>query len=188
EWAKWLPHLLDPEQSDGPVAARRIAPSAAQLARLLGPELRRRASYAAEVRRGLAGRDALAMNSRLLVVVDGHGEDAVDLPRPDDAVGLREMGVTVVHLLGRRVQEPDHVNVRLTVDGTDVVVEDLRGAETVESHGTVDEVGVDFAEGLARMIAPLRQSAESLADAPLAGPVEFAAMLGIRDVAALDLD
>ncbi|MGW7595558.1 type VII secretion protein EccC, partial [Streptomyces rubiginosohelvolus] len=97
EWAKWLPHLLDPEQSDGPVAARRIAPSAAQLARLLGPELRRRASYAAEVRRGLAGRDALAMNSRLLVVVDGHGEDAVDLPRPDDAVGLREMGVTVVH-------------------------------------------------------------------------------------------
>ncbi|MGW1125159.1 type VII secretion protein EccCa [Streptomyces sp. NPDC002526] len=188
EWAKWLPHLLDPEQSDGPVAARRIAPSAAQLARLLGPELRRRASYAAEVRRGLAGRDALAMNSRLLVVVDGHGEDAVDLPRPDDAVGLREMGVTVVHLLDRRVQEPDHVNVRLTVDGTDVVVEDLRAAETVASHGTVDEVGVPFAEGLARMIAPLRLSAESLADAPLAGPVEFAAMLGIQDVAALDLD
>ncbi|WP_330238843.1 type VII secretion protein EccCa [Streptomyces sp. NBC_00525] len=188
EWTKWLPHLLDPEQSDGPVAARRIAPSAPQLARLLGPELRRRASYAAEVRRGLAGRDALAMNSRLLVVSDGHGEDAVELPRPDDAVGLREMGVTVIHLLERRVQEPDHVGVRLTVDGTDVVVEDLRGTESVESHGTVDEVGVPFAEGLARMLAPLRLSAESLVDAPLAGPVEFAAMLGIQDVAALDLD
>ncbi|PZT75190.1 MULTISPECIES: type VII secretion protein EccCa [unclassified Streptomyces] len=188
EWTKWLPHLLDPEQSDGPVAARRIAPSAPQLARLLGPELRRRASYAAEVRRGLAGRDALAMNSRLLVIGDGHGEDAVELPRPDDAVGLREMGVTVIHLLERRVQEPDHVGVRLTVDGTDVVVEDLRGTESVESHGTVDEVGVPFAEGLARMLAPLRLSAESLVDAPLAGPVEFAAMLGIQDVAALDLD
>ncbi|NDZ73633.1 hypothetical protein G3I36_21805, partial [Streptomyces sp. SID10362] len=65
EWAKWLPHLLDTEQFDGPVAARRIAPSAQQLARQLGPELRRRASYAAEVRRGLAGKDALSMNSRL---------------------------------------------------------------------------------------------------------------------------
>ncbi|MFI9192545.1 type VII secretion protein EccCa [Streptomyces californicus] len=188
EWAKWLPHLLDTEQFDGPVAARRIAPSAQQLARQLGPELRRRASYAAEVRRGLAGKDALSMSSRLLVVTDGHGDDAVDLPRPDDAVGLREMGVTVLHLVERRVQEPGHVSVRITVDGTDVAVEDLRTTEPVEAHGTVDDAGVPFAEGLARMLAPLRLSAESLVDAPLSGPVEFAAMLGIDDVARLDLD
>ncbi|NUV69568.1 type VII secretion protein EccCa [Streptomyces sp. CAI-121] len=188
EWAKWLPHLLDTEQFDGPVAARRIAPSAPQLARQIGAELRRRASYAAEVRRGLAGRDALSMNSRLLVVTDGHGEDAVDLPRPDDAVGLREMGVTVLHLLEQRVQEPGHVSVRITVDGADVTIEDLRTPEPVEAHGTVDEAGIPFAEGLARMLAPLRLSAESLGDAPLSGPVEFAAMLGIDDVARLDLD
>ncbi|MFI8354365.1 type VII secretion protein EccCa [Streptomyces cyaneofuscatus] len=188
EWAKWLPHLLDTEQFDGPVAARRIAPSAPQLARQLGPELRRRASYAAEVRRGLAGRDALSMNSRLLVVTDGHGEDAVDLPRPDDAVSLSEMGVTVLHLLEQRVQEPGQVSVRITVDGTDVAIEDLRAPEPLEAHGTVDEAGIPFAEGLARMLAPLRLSAESLADAPLSGPVEFAAMLGIDDVARLDLD
>ncbi|MEU0377063.1 type VII secretion protein EccCa [Streptomyces cyaneofuscatus] len=188
EWAKWLPHLLDTEQFDGPVAARRIAPSAPQLARQLGPELRRRASYAAEVRRGLAGRDALSMNSRLLVVTDGHGEDAVDLPRPDDAVGLSEMGVTVLHLLEQRVQEPGQVSVRITVDGTDVAIEDLGAPEPLEAHGTVDEAGIPFAEGLARMLAPLRLSAESLADAPLSGPVEFAAMLGIDDVARLDLD
>ncbi|MFD3647625.1 type VII secretion protein EccCa [Streptomyces cyaneofuscatus] len=188
EWAKWLPHLLDTEQFDGPVAARRIAPSAPQLARQLGPELRRRASYAAEVRRGLAGRDALSLNSRLLVVTDGHGEDAVDLPRPDDAVGLSEMGVTVLHLLEQRVQEPGQVSVRITVDGTDVAIEDLRAPEPLEAHGAVDEAGIPFAEGLARMFAPLRLSAESLADAPLSGPVEFAAMLGIDDVARLDLD
>ncbi|MFE6769828.1 type VII secretion protein EccCa [Streptomyces fimicarius] len=188
EWAKWLPHLLDTEQFDGPVAARRIAPSAPQLARQIGAELRRRASYAAEVRRGLAGRDALSMNSRLLVVTDGHGEDAVDLPRPDDAVGLREMGVTVLHLLERRVQEPGQVSVRITVDSTDVTIEDLRTPEPVVAQGTVDEAGIPFAEGLARMLAPLRLSAESLVDAPLSGPVEFAAMLGIDDVARLDLD
>ncbi|MFI1282456.1 type VII secretion protein EccCa [Streptomyces sp. NPDC020858] len=187
EWAKWMPHLLDTEQLDGPVAARRIAPSAAQLARQIGPELRRRASYAAEVRRGLSGRDALTMSSRLLVVTDGHGEDAVDLPRPDDAVGLREMGVTVLHLLEQRIQEPGHVGVRITVDGDQVLIEDLREEQPISAHGIVDEVGIPFAEGLARMLAPLRLSAESLIDAPLSGPVDFADLLGIDDVARLDL-
>ncbi|MFF4606110.1 type VII secretion protein EccCa [Streptomyces sp. NPDC001339] len=187
EWAKWMPHMLDGEQFDGPVAARRIAPSTPQLARQLGPELRRRASYAAEVRRGLSGKDALSMTSRLLVVADGHGQDAVDLPRPDEAVGLRDMGVTVVHLLEQRVEEPGDVSVRITVDGDQVVIEDLRGQEPVSAHGTVDEVSIPFADGLARMLAPLRLSAESLADAPLTGPVDFADLLGIGDVAHLDL-
>ncbi|MCK7626958.1 type VII secretion protein EccCa [Streptomyces sp. RS10V-4] len=187
EWAKWLPHLLDAEQFDGPVAARRIAPSTLQLARQLGPELGRRASYAAEVRRGLSGGDALAMTSRLVVVADGHGEDAVDLPRPDEAVGLREMGVTVVHLVEQRVQEPGQVSVRITVDDDQVLIEDLREREPVTAHGTVDEVSIPFAEGLARMLAPLRLSAESLADAPLTGPVDFAGLLGIDDVAHLDV-
>ncbi|MEU5092417.1 type VII secretion protein EccCa [Streptomyces sp. NPDC021356] len=188
EWAKWLPHLLDTEQFDGPVAARRIAPSLPQLARQTGAELRRRASYAAEVRRGLSGPDALAMTSRLLVVADGHGEDAVELPRPDDAVGLRDMGVTVLHLLDERVQEPGSVGVRITVEADRILIEDLREAEPVSAHGTVDEVGVPFAEGLARMLAPLRLSAESMVDAPLTGPVDFAELLGIDDVAHLDLD
>ncbi|MFE6739143.1 type VII secretion protein EccCa [Streptomyces tubercidicus] len=187
EWAKWMPHLLDTEQYDGPVAARRIAPSAPQLARQLGPELRRRASYAAEVRRGLSGNDALSMTSRLLVVADGHGEDAVDLPRPDEAVSLREMGVTVLHLLEQRVQEPGQVGVRITVDGDQVFIEDLRGPEPVGAHGTVDEVSLPFAEGLARMLAPLRLSAESLVDAPLTGPVAFADLLGIDHMARLDV-
>ncbi|MFJ8676368.1 type VII secretion protein EccCa [Streptomyces sp. NPDC093589] len=187
EWAKWLPHLLDTEQFDGPVAARRIAPSVPQLARQLSPELRRRASYAAEVRRGLSGKDALSMTSRLLVVADGHGTDAVDLPRPDEAVGLREMGVTVLHLLEQRVQEPGHVAVRITVDGDRVVIEDLREQQPISAHGTVDEVSIPFADGLARMLAPLRLSAESLVDAPLSGPVDFADLLGIDDMAQLDI-
>ena len=187
EWAKWMPHLLDPDQLDGPVAARRIAPSPPQLAQQIGAELRRRASYAAEVRRGLSDKDTLIMTSRLVVVSDGHGEDAVDLPRPDDAVGLRNMGVTVLHLLQERVQEPGHVSVRITVDGDRVVIEDLREPEPIHAHGTVDEVGIPFAEGLARMIAPMRLSAESLVDAPLSGPVDFAGLLGIDDVADLDL-
>ena len=84
------------------------------------------------------------------------------------------MGVTVLHLLEQRVQEPGHVGVRITVDGDQVLIEDLREQEPVSAHGTVDEAGLPFAEGLARMLAPLRLSAESLVDAPLSGPVDFA--------------
>ncbi|MEV5242091.1 type VII secretion protein EccCb [Streptomyces cinnamoneus] len=186
-WFKWLPHTLAPDEHDGPVSARRIAPALAPLARLMSRDLRARASYAAEVRRGLSGKDALEMAGRLLVVSDEYGEDAPELPRPDEAVGLREMGVTVLHLVAERVQEPGHVSLRITVDGDRVHIEDLRPAEPLTSEGTADRATAAGAEGLARLLAPLRLSAESLVDAPLSGPVDFAELLGIGDPAALDV-
>ncbi|MFF9058389.1 type VII secretion protein EccCa [Streptomyces sp. NPDC014882] len=213
EWAKWLPHVLDPRAHDGPVAARRIAPDLGQLAGLLRHELGRRSGYAAEVRRGLADRSALRLADRLLVVVDAHGEPAAELPRPDAAVGLPDMGVTVVHLLQEQVHEPDEVSVRLTVRGERVVVEDLRGSAAAggsapattatpaaggaaggtspavaAAEGAVDPVTAAGAEGIARLLAPLRLSPESAAEgSPVAGPVDFPALLGIADPAGLDL-
>ncbi|TGA85921.1 type VII secretion protein EccCa, partial [Streptomyces sp. MZ04] len=189
EWAKWLPHVLDAQQDDGPVAARRIAPSIEQLARQCAPDLRRRSSYAAEVRRGLSDKNALRMNDRLLVVSDCHGRTATELPRPDTAVDLTGMGVTVLHLLEQQVHEPDQVSVRITVDGDHVTVQDLRLPDTAVAAGTSDEVGIAGAEGLARMLAPLRLSAESAAEGtPISGPVDFPTLLGIDDPAALDLN
>ncbi|MET8177753.1 type VII secretion protein EccCa [Streptomyces sp. NPDC005336] len=186
-WLKWLPHILDPEERDGPVAARRIAPDLVQLARLLGHDLRRRAAYAAEVRRGLSGKDALGLTGRLLVISDAYGEEAGELPRPDEAVAAHDMGVTVLHLVAERVAEPGEVSVRITVHDDEVTVEDLRGERPVTAHGTIDDVTAAGAEGLVRMLAPLRLSAESLGDAPLSGPVDFAELLGIEDPGAMDL-
>jgi S-DNA-T family DNA segregation ATPase FtsK/SpoIIIE len=186
-WAKWLPHILDPQTYDGPVAARRIAPHLAELARLCAPDLRQRAAYAAEVRRGLSGRtkDALRLTSRLLMVSDSYGTPAGELPRPDSAIGLPEMGVTVLHLLQQQVHEPDQVAVRITVDGDRIVMDDLRGNT---AQGTVDAVTTAGAEGIARMLAPLRLSAESAAEGtPVSGPVDFPALLGVDDPADLDL-
>ncbi|QKW06201.1 type VII secretion protein EccCb [Streptomyces sp. NA04227] len=184
EWVKWLPHVLDAQEQDGPVPARRIATGLPDLARRFGAELRRRASYAAEVRRGLSGRDALKLTDRLLVVSDEYGGNAVELPRPDSAVGLSDMGVTVLHLLSEQVQEPDHVSVRITVDENRVTVQDLRDANAVAVHGTLDTLSPAGAEGLARILAPLRLSAESAAEgAPVSGPVDFPALLGIDDPA-----
>ncbi|MER6997085.1 type VII secretion protein EccCb [Streptomyces sp. NPDC000410] len=192
-WAKWLPHVRDHEEH----AALRIAPGMPQLGKLLWRDLRRRASYAAEVRRGLSSREALRMTERLLVVSDAYGETATELPRPDEAVSPADMGVTVLHLLEDRLHEPDQVNVRITVSGDHVTVEDVRapeapgapeGAEAPAAHGTLDALTVPGAEGLARMLAPLRLSAESLAEGtPVSGPVDFAHLLGLDDPADLDL-
>ncbi|MEU7420643.1 type VII secretion protein EccCb [Streptomyces antibioticus] len=189
-WAKWLPHVLDTQVYDGAVAARRIAPDPAELSRLCAPELRRRAGYAAEVRRGLSGRgaDALRLMSRMLVISDTYGDTAAELPRPDSAIGLPDMGVTVLHLLQRQVHEPDQVGVRITVHGDRIVVDDLRTPNAPPAHGISDPVTVPGAEGIARMLAPLRLSAESAAEGtPVSGPVGFPALLGIDDPAALDL-
>ncbi|MFR9789783.1 type VII secretion protein EccCa [Streptomyces sp. MB22_4] len=187
EWVKWLPHILDPHTHDGALAARRIAPGMAQLAQVIGMDLGRRASYAAEVRRGLSDKKALALTDRLLVLSDAHGENAVDLPRPDAAVALDDMSVTVLHLLAEQVHEPDHVSVRITVDGDEVTVEDLRGEQAVRTDGVVDRTGLPEAEALARALAPLRLSAESAAEGtPVSGPVDFPQLLGIDDMAALD--
>ncbi|MET9757597.1 type VII secretion protein EccCa [Streptomyces sp. NPDC006372] len=186
-WTKWLPHVLDPQTYHGPVAARRIAPGLAELARLCGSDLRQRAAYAAEVRRGLSGRtkEALRLASRMLVISDSYGGNAAELPRPDSAIGLPDMGVTVLHLLQQQVHEPDQISVRITVDGDQITVDDLRGNT---GRGTVDAVTTAGAEGIARMLAPLRLSAESVAEGtPVSGPVDFPALLGIDDPADLDL-
>jgi S-DNA-T family DNA segregation ATPase FtsK/SpoIIIE len=186
EWTKWLPHVLDPTGRDG-APARRIAPGLIPLAEVIGSDLGRRASYAAEVRRGLSDRKALGLTDRLLVLSDEYGENAVDLPRPDAAVALDDMGVTVLHLLAEQVHEPDHVSVRITVDGDQVTVEDLRGQQVVRTQGTYDRTSPAEAEGLARALAPLRLSAESATEGtPVAGPVDFPQLLGIDDMAALD--
>ncbi|MFJ2958553.1 type VII secretion protein EccCb [Streptomyces sp. NPDC087270] len=225
EWAKWLPHVLEPDEEDGPVPARRIAPSPEQLAKVLRRDLVRRASYTAELRRGLSDQDALRRTARLLVFSDEYGGPAVELPRPDMAVALRDMGVTVVHLLAEHLHEPDEVTVRITVDGDHLSVRDLRapgadgpGAESAASaavpgagnaggtggaggsaggraeeaggavEGTADPVTVAGAEGIARLLAPLRLSEESVDDGtPISGAVDFPALLGVADPAALDL-
>jgi DNA segregation ATPase FtsK/SpoIIIE, S-DNA-T family len=195
-WAKWLPHVLDPERRDGPTEARRIAPGLDQLARALAADLGARATYAAEARRGIDARQALALAPRLLVVHDAGGDVAKELPLPDQAVAAPDMGVTVVHLVSDRLHEPEEVAARVTVDGQRVTVEIQQGAHpdlapsgarsTVT--GTLDEVAPPLAEGLARMLAPLRLSPESVVeDNPHAGPVSLPGMLGIDDPAALDL-
>jgi DNA segregation ATPase FtsK/SpoIIIE, S-DNA-T family len=201
-WTKWLPHVVDPERRDGQTEARRIAPGLDRLARALADDLGARATYAAEARRGLDARQALALAPRLLVVNDADGGVASELPLPDQAVSAPDMGVTVLHLVTDRLHEPEEVALRVTVEGRrggpgdrrgsppvgrQVTVEDLRGARATAVGGVLDEVAPPLAEGLARMLAPLRLSPESVVtDNPHAGPVGLPGLLGIEDPTALD--
>lgn len=185
-WLDAVPHLVDERLRDGPVPARRVAPDLGRLARVLGGDLVDRAQAAAQARRGGGTGDASAYGPRLLVVTDEHGEVARELPTLDAALGPAALGITVVHLLADRRDEPSEASVRLTVDeaGT-VLVEDLRDEETPAVRATVDDVPVPLAQGLVRTLAPLRLTAAASADDGPGGPAGVADLLGVEDVTAV---
>lgn len=188
-WLKWLPQVLDPQRRDNGVAARLIAPTPAKLGTLLADELRSRTDFAAEVRRGMGKREAYRMMRRLLVVHDTHGGVAHELVRPDEAVAPADLGVTVVHLVADQVDEPGDVSIRLTVSGDQVRVEDLRASTPAGFSGTVDDVPAATLDGLARMLAPLRLSAESIEEtAAEGGSVDFTTLMGVPDPGSMEVD
>lgn len=201
-WLGALPHLVDDALFDGPAAARRVAPDLAHLVRLVGPDLVDRAQAAARSQRGGAG--TAVLGPRLLVLADEHGGVAGALPLPDVAVGAAELGVTVVHVLADRLDEPSDVAVRVTVDAAGaVVVEDLRGdgpgargrdrasdrAGDGEDAvtGTLDDVPATLAVGLARALAPLRLSTTEVGEDATGSAVGITDLLGVADVRAIDL-
>ncbi|GAA3732150.1 type VII secretion protein EccC [Salinactinospora qingdaonensis] len=184
EWLKWLPQVLDQQRRDGGVNARLIAPTPAQLGALLADELRHRTDFAAEVRRGMGRREAYRKMRRMVVIHDTHGEVATELVRPDEDVDPAALGVTVLHLVADQLAEPGDVSVRITVSGDQVQVVDLRADEPRALTGTVDDVPAATLSGLARMLAPLRLSPESIEEtAAEGGSVDFPTMLGVPDPA-----
>lgn len=187
-WLLWLPQVLDPQRREAGVAARLIAPTPRDLGVLLSDELRARSDFASEVRRGMGRREAYQMLRRLLVIHDTHGEVATELVRPDHTVDPAALGVTVLHLVSRQIDEPGDVNLRVTVKGEEVVVEDLRPTDPVITSGTLDDVSPATLTGLARMLAPLRLSPESVEEtAQEGGRVDFPAMMGVRDPGNMDV-
>ena len=188
QWMNWLPHVVDQDRREGPVPFRRIAETPQELTGLLADDLGARVRWASESRRGsVAFEDRSRLTKRLLVLHDTYGDVAVEVrPQADDTLVPGELGVTVLHLVADRVQEPSSVTMRITVFGDEVRVEDLRGQHPMVAGGQVDRIGAAVAEGLARELASLRLSAESLEEDAHRGDVDFMALIGISDVAQLD--
>ncbi|WP_329519513.1 type VII secretion protein EccCa [Spirillospora sp. NBC_01491] len=188
DWVKWLPHVLDPARRDGPVPVRLIASGPQRLSSLLADDLRDRTDFATEIRRGLGQRDAYRLLRRLVLIHDSYGETATELVRPDETIGPGGLAATVVHLLADRTHEPGDVGVRVMVRDGQVQVEDLREGVPEVRAGSLDEVPAPTAAGLARMLAPLRLSRESVEEnAVQSGGVDVTALMGVEDAEALPL-
>ena len=187
-WLGWLPHVLDPERRDGPHPFRRIAAAPAELAGLIADDLAARTKWAGEARRGSIGQqDARRLTQRMLVLHDTYGQVSTEVRGQDDTLQARDLGVTVLHLAADRKQEPDDVAIRVMVQGDQVVVEDLRSGEPLVAEGQPDRTVAATAEGVARMLAPLRLSKESAEEDAYISDVDVMGMLRIDDPGRLDL-
>jgi S-DNA-T family DNA segregation ATPase FtsK/SpoIIIE len=183
DWAgiDLLPHVQATDLYDGPVPARRIAPSAAGLARVIGGELGDRAQYAATAKRSI-GNAGRAANARLVVVVDDYGHVASPLPIPDADLSLTEMQITVIYLLSDRLHEPGDVTVRVSVSGATASVSDDRLSDNKTQAVTLDLTPHPLFSAIARSIAPLRLSISSKDEAEISEAIGITELLGINDI------
>ncbi|MFF1819222.1 type VII secretion protein EccCa [Kribbella sp. NPDC058245] len=188
QWMSWLPHVQDPDRKQGPMPFRRIAETPYELSQLLSGDLSERVQWATESRRGSVNfDDRRRLTRRLLVLHDTYGENAAELrPGADDQLVPGELGVTVLHLVADRRQEPSSVTMRISVYGDEVRIEDLRGAYPMVASGRVDRMEAAIAESIAREMAPLRLSAESLDEDGSHDDVDFMGLIGISDIGQLD--
>jgi len=200
DWIKWLPHTLDSAQWDGSVPRRLVADSAVGLVNMLRSDLDRRVDQASTRGRG----QGAAVRGPHLVLITDHASAGGAEVLPDGAgVSLQDIKVTRVVLVPDRRQEPAHVDVRATVDGDAVTVEDLRPepSQTDPGHaaqaeqrrlsgareGTLDHVSVPVVTALAREVSPYRlvEDANQSLSADTGG--DLRTLLGVADEATFDV-
>lgn len=186
-WARWLPHISAPSPIGEHGPQPLIAASAAALVELLAEDLTDRATRAAQsFRHGGGATEALA-RSRLLIIDDCYGDVAAQLPITDQSLVLAQLGVTMLHLLADQLSEPSEIAARITVTGQEVTVQEFTDETRRSTQGDRDLVCGDQVEALARVIAPLRLSADSYDDGTGTASVDAAQLLGLEDPAALPL-
>ncbi|MCE6996885.1 type VII secretion protein EccCa [Saccharothrix sp. S26] len=187
-WARWLPHALHRVGigPSGPVPL--VVTSPATLVALLADDIAERVQRAARPHRSNDTTEVARLGPRLLVLDDAHGAIAGVIPVPDRTTSLAALGITVVHLLADRLHEPEEVSRRITVDGGAVVLEDLTADPPVRVRGDVDDASLPFVTGLARVLAPLRLSADSYDDGTGSPPADFTDLLGLSDPSRIEVD
>ncbi|MFC5752894.1 type VII secretion protein EccCa [Actinomadura rugatobispora] len=196
DWLKWVPHNAAEGRLDGPLPARLVAAGTLGMAELLEQEIEER-TVAWQRRRG---RPPGPGTRRLVVVVDGEYQATLAGLEPVPPVpSLAMLGIHVIVLITDRREEPEAVDVRVSVDGdgaltlerlTPVPGADRPGEASEEPlpepvTGVADRAGVALLTELARELAPLRASADDTGDA-LHATIGLADILGVPDPAALD--
>ncbi|MBG6085309.1 type VII secretion protein EccCa [Zhihengliuella flava] len=161
-WAQWLPHVADQQQATETGPARRIAGSLDDLADLMAADIQHRTKIAAEARKSDGG--ALSVMSRLVIINDVYGTAAEDFPLVDRYLDAASLGLSVIHLVATRGDEPSEVSLRITETEDGFLLEDYRQdpAAPVTRNGVLDPLTVATASAVSREMAPLRLAADSL--------------------------
>ena len=178
-WVKWLPHTLSEHTVDGPVRARLVASDTGELNEILRPELESRLDEAARSRA-----TGEPLRKRMIVVIDAARMPShLGFDLGDPGVRPEQVGVTLVYLVGKRRLEPSVVDVRLTVETGEVLVENLQRGDQRAVRG--DALSVAEADAIARAVTPIRLSEEE-DESSLVASIELPDLLGVPDVGSLD--
>ncbi|MDQ3505890.1 MAG: type VII secretion protein EccCa [Actinomycetota bacterium] len=195
EWAKWLPHSENGQAGSGAAGPGERVGDDLLVANSV-PELLARISADLDVRRADAerrrGRLPGSGVRHLVVIVDGefqHGAAHVDTGSNSSPT---ELGITVVALVAHRREEPEQVDLRITLSAASTAHSDVVAViegETMAGVGTslrtLDEIDVSAMTALARSLSPLRLVEDDVCDV-LSSTVGLKDLLGVSDVAALD--
>jgi S-DNA-T family DNA segregation ATPase FtsK/SpoIIIE len=178
EWLKWLPHALHPTDHDALGQRRLVVTALSELDDLLADLVAKRPRFAALT--GLRASEPATV-PHILIVVDG-GEIAGSQHFGVDG-GLA--GVTLMQLGGVPPRAEDRATIAFTVGDAGV----LRSVTIEAEHevGQADALSLAEADSLARRLAPLRLSAAMREQAPLAADRDLAELLGIDDIAEVEL-
>ena len=165
DWAKWLPHTFEPKVRGEAGTVSLVAPEPELLAPFLHRELTQRVELQNRTRMQNPGRQATRVR-RLIVVFTGFAPVSEwgrsDLMRALLAVAGAASGVTLIFLADRDADEPSRVDLRIRLDGNgELVTEGDPALVTAPALAcTPDAVTPEFAELIARSLAPLRLSDE----------------------------
>ncbi|WP_432990727.1 type VII secretion protein EccCb [Dactylosporangium sp. CA-233914] len=165
EWAKWLPHTIDPDLRDEAGELSLVAESPAALSDFLEADLRRRADMQAS-RRGQFG-GAQDGGAQRLIVLFARFDPFSEWGRSELMSALLsaagpQLGVTLVFLVEREADEPSRVDLRIRCSGADRLVTEGRTelVVTPADDCLADRLTPGLAELVVRSLAPLRLSDE----------------------------
>lgn len=180
-WLAWLPHLADQKHAHATGPVRRLARSMDELTDVLADDLNARSSLAAEARKNFLRSGVGAALPRLLVVSDAYGELPGELVLTDKRATPGSLGITTLHLVRDRHQEPSEVGLRITqtADGYRLENHLADPLSPAVQDGVLTELPVATAAALARELAALRLSADSLEHETTSGTDDFLTMLGL---------
>ncbi|MCL2490099.1 MAG: type VII secretion protein EccCa [Propionibacteriaceae bacterium] len=179
-----LPHAYASTTSAG-VPRALVATTVADLATMLTADLTSRIRRVAAQRHASTTDAAPVELPHLLIVVDEHGGTASTFPIPEEGYSCADLNITVVHLVGDRLDEPSALNTRVTIEDDQIAIEDLSGPSDVArtDTGRPDAMSPALFEAIAQDLAPLTLAvAEAQQSAAAPETISAMKLLGVSDL------